>query len=53
MAYGLSHARCEPVSVSLASGSGNVKYIGPATAPPAAQQRAIEAALRAQPGTRH
>jgi len=57
VAYGLSHARSEPVSVSLASGFGTVKHIGPDTAPPppppAAQQRAIEAALRAQPGTLH
>jgi putative ABC transport system permease protein len=57
VAYGLSHARSEPVSVSLSSGSGNVKHVGPATAPslpsPAAQQRAVEAALRAQPGTLH
>jgi putative ABC transport system permease protein len=55
VAYGLSHARSEPVSVSPAGGSGNGKHIGPRSAPPspAAQRRAIEAALRAQPGTLH
>jgi len=55
--YGLSHTRSEPVSVSPAGSSGDVKHIGPAAAPPppspAAQQRAIVAALRAQPGTLH
>jgi putative ABC transport system permease protein len=57
VAYGLSRSASEPVQVSLADGSGNVKHIGPATGPPppspAAQQRAIERALRAQPGTLH
>jgi putative ABC transport system permease protein len=57
VAYGLSRSAAEPVQVSLAEGSGNVKHIGPATGPPppapAAQQRAIERALRAQPGTLH
>jgi putative ABC transport system permease protein len=56
VAYGLSHARSEPVWISLAGSSGDVKHIGPAAPPPpspAAQQRAIEAALRAQPGTLH
>jgi putative ABC transport system permease protein len=57
VANGLSRARSEPVQVSLAEGSGNVKHLGPSTAPPppspAAQPRAIEAALRAQPGTLH
>ena len=58
VAYGISHARSEPVQVYLESGSGSggaIKHIGPSTAPPppppAAQERAIEAALRAQPGT--
>ncbi len=56
VASGLSHAGSEPVQVSMASGSGaQVKHLGPGTGtpppPPAAQQRAIEAALRAQPGT--
>jgi putative ABC transport system permease protein len=40
---GLSHDKAMPVQVSLGSGNN----IGPA------QQRAIEGALRAQPGTRH
>jgi putative ABC transport system permease protein len=58
VADGLSHSGSEPVQVSLASGPGSlVKHIGPSTAPqppsPAEQQRAIEAALRAQPGTLH
>ena len=57
VAYGLSHARSEPVSVSLAGSFGDVKHIGPGAAPappsPAAQQRAVEAALQAQPGTLH
>jgi putative ABC transport system permease protein len=57
VAYGLSRSASEPVQVSLAEGSGNVKHIGPSTGPPppspAAQQRAIERALRAQPGTLH
>jgi putative ABC transport system permease protein len=55
VADGLSHSRSEPVQVSLASGSGNVKHLGPSPGPPppppAAQQRAIERALRAQPAT--
>jgi putative ABC transport system permease protein len=58
VAYGLSHARSEPVQVSLESGPGSggaIKHIGPGAAPPppspAAQERAVEAALRAQPGT--
>jgi putative ABC transport system permease protein len=55
VADGLSRSSSEPIQVSLASGTGNVKHIGPSTAPPppppAAQERAIEAALRAQPGT--
>jgi len=57
VANGLSRSTSEPVQVFLAEGSGNVKHIGPATGPPppppAAQQRAIERALRAQPGTLH
>jgi putative ABC transport system permease protein len=53
---GLSHARAEPVQVYLPSGAnGPVKHIGPGTAPAPrpvpAQERAIEAALRAQPAT--
>src|SRR5262249_13419479 len=58
VAYGISHARSEPVQVYLESGSGSggaIKHIGPSPGPPppppAAQERAIEAALRAQPGT--
>ncbi len=55
VAYGLSHTTSEPAQVSLASGSGNVKHVGPSPGPPspapAAQQRAIERALRAQPAT--
>jgi putative ABC transport system permease protein len=57
VASGLSRAGAEPVQVSLAGDSGNVEHIGPTSAPPppapAAQQQAIEAALRAQPGTLH
>jgi putative ABC transport system permease protein len=53
---GLSHARAEPVQVYLPSGAnGPVKHIGPGAAPAPrpvpAQERAIEAALRAQPAT--
>jgi putative ABC transport system permease protein len=57
VAFGISHARSEPVQVYLESGSGSggaIKHIGPTgppPPPPAAQERAIEAALRAQPGT--
>jgi putative ABC transport system permease protein len=62
VAYGLSHAASEPVQVYLPSASGGIQHIGPkgagqpaAPRPPsvAAQQRAVEAALRAQPGTLH
>ena len=67
VAYGLSHARSEPVQVGLQSG-GAIKHIGPGKAvaprrqaggpgghqpPAAAQQRTVEAALRAQRGTLH
>ena len=34
VAYGLSHARSEPVSVSMAGSFGDVKHVGPSTAPP-------------------
>jgi putative ABC transport system permease protein len=55
VANGLSHARSEPVQVHLASGpDGSIKHAGPSTGsavPAAVQQRRIEAALRAQPGT--
>lgn len=62
VAYGLSHARSEPVQVGLQSAVG-IKHIGPAKAAApvehragqkpatAAQQRTVEAALRAQRGT--
>jgi putative ABC transport system permease protein len=52
---GQSHSQAEPVQVYLPSGpSGQVKNsgpAGPALPPVAAQERAIEAALRAQPAT--
>jgi len=52
VATDLSHARAEPVQVGL---PGQDAVIQPAGAPPlpgpAAQQRAVQAALRAQPGT--
>jgi putative ABC transport system permease protein len=56
----LSHAQSEPVQVGLpgpGSGPGPVSAVKPGTAPPpaqpslAAQERAVQAALRAQPGT--
>jgi putative ABC transport system permease protein len=61
VAYGLSHARAEPIQVYLPAG-GAIEHVGKpgpgagrpaAPRPPsaAAQQRAIEAALRAQPAT--
>ena len=55
VAVGQSHSQAEPVQVYLPSGSGGpANYLGPgqpASLPVAAQQRAIEAALRAQPAT--
>ena len=59
VADGLSHARTEPVQIALVGSGGLVKHIGPSlpgggqqpSLP--AQQQAIEAALRAQPGTLH
>jgi putative ABC transport system permease protein len=56
VASGLSHSKSEPVQVYLASGPGGlVKRLGSGTGSPAVpaavQQRTIEAALRAQPGT--
>ncbi|HEX5287934.1 MAG TPA: ABC transporter permease [Streptosporangiaceae bacterium] len=54
VATDLSHAQAIPVQVGL---SGQGATAQPADAPPlpspAAQQRAVEAALRAQPGTLH
>ena len=55
VADGQSHAKTEPVQVTLAGSGGN----NPANPPsgsqpsPSAQRAAIEAALRAQPGTLH
>jgi putative ABC transport system permease protein len=52
VATDLSHAQAEPVQVGL---PGQRAMVRPADAPPlpspAAQQRAVQAALRAQPGT--
>ena len=52
VATDLSHAQAEPVQVGL---PGQGAMVQPADAPPlpspAAQQRAVQAALRAQPGT--
>ena len=56
VADGLSHARTEPVQVALAGPGGLENHIGPAGGQQpslSAQQRAIEAALSAQPGTLH
>jgi putative ABC transport system permease protein len=60
VADGLSHAKTEPVQVALVGSGGPVKHVGPARPggggqqlSPPAQQRAIEAALRAQPETLH
>ena len=50
----LSHARSEPVQVALPDGFTHVGRPGapaPRLPSPAAQRRAVEAALRAQPGT--
>jgi putative ABC transport system permease protein len=56
VADGVSHSKSEPVQVYLASGSGGqVKRLGSSkgsAVPAAVQQRRIESALRAQPGTR-
>ena len=57
VADGLSHAKSEPVQVSLVGAGGPVKHIGPPGTgggrqlSPSAAQRAIEAVLRSQPGT--
>lgn len=52
---GLSHSQAEPVQVYLRSGhDGPVKHIGPHAPPPppiTVQERDIQAAIRAQPGT--
>ncbi|HEY2077681.1 MAG TPA: ABC transporter permease, partial [Streptosporangiaceae bacterium] len=49
---GLSHSEAEPVQVYLPSGqNGPVNPHGPGTLTVAAQERAIETALRAQPAT--
>ena len=59
VADGLSHAKTEPVQVTLTGSGGQGKHLGPAgpgggqQPSPSAQQAAIEAALRAQPGTLH
>ncbi|HEX6522139.1 MAG TPA: FtsX-like permease family protein [Streptosporangiaceae bacterium] len=59
VANGLSHADTEPVQVTLTGSGGQGKHLGPAgpgdgqQPPPSAQQAAVEAALRAQPGTLH
>jgi putative ABC transport system permease protein len=59
VADGLSHAKAEPVQLILTGSGGPVKHPGPAgpgggqQPSPSAQQAAIEAALRAQPGTLH
>jgi putative ABC transport system permease protein len=54
VATDLSHAQAEPVQVGL---PGQGAMVQPADAPPlpsqAEQQRAVQAALRAQPGTLH
>src|SRR6202035_4204321 len=48
VADGLSHANSEPVQVSLVGSGGGGQQLSPS-----AQQAAVEAALRAQPGTLH
>ncbi len=48
VADGLSHAKTEPVQVTLAGSGGGGQQLSPS-----AQQAAVEAALRAQPGTLH
>jgi len=52
VAGGLSRAQADPIQVSL-PGGGALTRAGKPERPPAAQQRAVEAALRAQPGTLH
>ena len=52
VATDLSHARAEPVQVGLPGGDAVLQPAGASPLPsPAAQQRAVQAALRAQPGT--
>jgi putative ABC transport system permease protein len=52
VATDLSHARAEPVQVGLPGGDAVLQPPGAPPMPsPAAQQRAVQAALRAQPGT--
>ena len=53
VATDLSHARAEPVQVGLPGGDAVLQPAGrrPPMPSPAAQQRAVQAALRAQPGT--
>jgi putative ABC transport system permease protein len=58
VAAALSHSTSEPVQVALPGGVVHVYKSGKSAPPgrpqsPAAQQRAVEAALRAQPGTLH
>jgi putative ABC transport system permease protein len=59
VADGLSHAKTEPVQIALTGWDARAKHRGPAgpggrqRPSPSAQRRAIEAALRAQPGTLH
>jgi putative ABC transport system permease protein len=48
VADGLSHAKTEPVQVTLVGSGGGGQQLSPS-----AQQAAVEAALRAQPGTLH
>jgi putative ABC transport system permease protein len=52
VATDLSHARAEPVQVGLPGQDAVIQPPGAAALPgPAAKQRAVQAALRAQPGT--
>jgi putative ABC transport system permease protein len=56
VADGLSHAKSEPVQIAVAGWDGRLKHPGAGPgggqpASPSAQQHAIEAALRSQPGT--
>jgi putative ABC transport system permease protein len=52
VATDLSHARAEPVQVGLPGGNAVLQPPGAPPLPsPAAQQRAVQTALRAQPGT--
>ena len=52
VANGLSHAKAEPVQVALTGSGGQVKNPGLA-GPGDGQQAAIDASVRAQPGTLH